>query len=78
MSDVCGCGPDDTDASGTAEVRAPDKVWQVTEFRFATASGLLIAIPVVIANNYFNKKIKVIMQNLEQLEKEALASYHKQ
>ena len=45
---------------------------------FATASGLLIAIPVVIANNYFNKKIKVIMQNLEQLEKEALASYHKQ
>lgn len=43
MSDVCGCGPDDTDASGTAEVRAPDKVWQVTEFRFATASGLLLA-----------------------------------
>lgn len=39
----------------------------------ATASGLLIAIPVVIANNYFNKKLKVIMQNLEQLAKSALA-----
>ena len=39
----------------------------------ATASGLLIAIPVVIANNYFNKKLKVIMQNLEQLSKAALA-----
>ena len=45
---------------------------------FATASGLLIAIPVVIANNYFSKKIKVINQNLEQLTKETLASYHKQ
>lgn len=39
----------------------------------ATAGGLLIAIPVVIANNYFNKKLKVIMQNLEQLAKAALA-----
>ncbi|MCL2025605.1 MAG: MotA/TolQ/ExbB proton channel family protein [Leptospirales bacterium] len=39
----------------------------------ATAGGLLIAIPVVIANNYFNKKLKVIMQNLEQLSKSALA-----
>jgi len=43
----------------------------------ATASGLLIAIPVVIANNYFNKKLKVINQNLEQLAKETLASYFK-
>ena len=39
----------------------------------ATAGGLFIAIPVVIANNYFNKKLKVIMQNLEQLSKSALA-----
>ena len=43
----------------------------------ATASGLLIAIPVVIANNYFNKKLKVINQNLDQLAKETLASYYK-
>ena len=42
----------------------------------ATACGLLIAIPVVMLNNYFNKKIKVIMQNLEVLSKEALATYH--
>jgi biopolymer transport protein ExbB len=42
----------------------------------ATASGLLIAIPVVIANNYFNKRLKVIMQNLEQLSKYTLASYY--
>jgi len=39
----------------------------------ATAGGLFIAIPVVIANNYFNRKLKVIMQNLEQLSKSALA-----
>ncbi|MGL4368422.1 MAG: MotA/TolQ/ExbB proton channel family protein [Spirochaetota bacterium] len=41
----------------------------------ATASGLLIAIPVVIANNYFSKKLKVTTQNLEMLAKETLASY---
>ena len=39
----------------------------------ATAGGLFIAIPVVIANNYFNKKLRVIMQNIEQLSKSALA-----
>ena len=42
----------------------------------ATACGLLIAIPVVIANNYFNRKLKVIMQNMEQVAKSAMASYY--
>ena len=40
----------------------------------ATACGLLIAIPVVILNNYFSKRVKVVMQNLEVLAKEALAA----
>jgi biopolymer transport protein ExbB/TolQ len=40
----------------------------------ATACGLLIAIPVVIANNYFSKRIKTTMQNIEIISKEALAS----
>jgi biopolymer transport protein ExbB len=40
----------------------------------ATACGLVIAIPVVIANNYFSKRIKTTMQNIEILSKEALAS----
>lgn len=40
----------------------------------ATACGLLIAIPVVMMNNYFNKRLKTIMQNLEILSKEALAA----
>jgi len=39
----------------------------------ATASGLLIAIPVVIANNYFNRKIKVMTQNMELIAQETLA-----
>ncbi|MCE9500505.1 MAG: MotA/TolQ/ExbB proton channel family protein [Leptospira sp.] len=41
---------------------------------FATAGGLFLAIPVVMVNNYFSKKVKVIMQNLEILSKEILAS----
>jgi biopolymer transport protein ExbB len=40
----------------------------------ATACGLLIAIPVVMMNNYYSKKLKTIMQNLEILSKEALAA----
>ncbi|HMV41941.1 MAG TPA: MotA/TolQ/ExbB proton channel family protein [Leptospiraceae bacterium] len=41
----------------------------------ATAAGLFVAIPVVMANNYFSKKLKVITQNLEILSKEFIASY---
>lgn len=41
----------------------------------ATAAGLFVAIPVVMANNYFNKKAKVMTQNLEILSKEFLATY---
>lgn len=41
----------------------------------ATAAGLFVAIPVVMANNYFNKKAKVIFQNLEILSREFIASY---
>ncbi len=40
----------------------------------ATACGLLIAIPVVMMNNFFSKRLKNIMQNLEILSREALAA----
>jgi biopolymer transport protein ExbB len=40
----------------------------------ATAAGLFIAIPVVMANNYFSKKVKIITQQLEILSKEFTAS----
>ncbi|MEM7180812.1 MAG: MotA/TolQ/ExbB proton channel family protein [Spirochaetota bacterium] len=43
---------------------------------FATAVGLLIAIPVVMINNYFTKKLKVFGQNLDILAKEFLATAH--
>jgi biopolymer transport protein ExbB len=36
----------------------------------ATAAGLFIAIPVVMANNYFSKKEKTIIQHLEIFSKE--------
>ena len=44
---------------------------------FATAFGLAIAIPIVIANNYFTRKIKVIIANMEFLGKEFLANLSK-
>jgi biopolymer transport protein ExbB len=40
----------------------------------ATACGLLIAIPVVMLNNYFSKRLDDIMQTLEIIEKETLAA----
>lgn len=43
----------------------------------ATAAGLFVAIPVVMVNNYFSKKLKVITQNLEILSKEFIASYNR-
>jgi biopolymer transport protein ExbB len=42
----------------------------------ATAAGLFIAIPVVMANNYFSKKVKIITQHLEILSREISASLH--
>ena len=41
----------------------------------ATAAGLFVAIPVVMVNNYFSKKLKVIIQNLEIISREFIASY---
>lgn len=41
----------------------------------ATAAGLAVAIPVVMANNYFTRKMKVIIANLEILSKEIHASF---
>jgi len=40
----------------------------------ATAAGLFVAIPVVMTNNFFSKKLKVISQNLEIISREFLAS----
>jgi biopolymer transport protein ExbB len=40
----------------------------------ATAAGLAIAIPVVMANNYFSRKIKIIMGNLEILSHEVIGN----
>jgi biopolymer transport protein ExbB len=44
----------------------------------ATAAGLAIAIPVVMINNLFARRIKTIMGNIEVLSKEFIASYHHQ
>ncbi|TGK19988.1 MotA/TolQ/ExbB proton channel family protein [Leptospira fluminis] len=40
----------------------------------ATAAGLAVAIPVVMANNYFTRKLKIIQSNLDILAKEFLAN----
>ncbi|TGK01893.1 MotA/TolQ/ExbB proton channel family protein [Leptospira langatensis] len=40
----------------------------------ATAVGLAVAIPVVMANNYFTRKLKIIQANLDILSREFLAS----
>ena len=40
---------------------------------FATAFGLAIAIPIVMVNNYFTRKIKVIISKMEAISKEFLA-----
>ena len=46
----------------------------ISKALYATAFGLFIAIPVVMANNYFSKKVKIIVQHLEILSREISAS----
>ena len=41
-----------------------------------TAIGLIIAIPSVMCNNYFNRRLKVMTQTMEQIIDNTLASYH--
>ncbi len=50
----------------------------ISKALLATAAGLFIAIPVVIANNYFSRKIKTIIQHLEIFSREINASLHSQ
>jgi biopolymer transport protein ExbB len=48
----------------------------ISKALYATAFGLFIAIPVVMANNYFSKKVKIIVQHLEILSKEISAGLY--
>lgn len=42
MSDACGCGHEEPDTPDEGEERAPAKLWQVREIRFAAVSGLFL------------------------------------
>ena len=42
MSDACGCGHEEPDTPDVREARAPAKLWQVREIRFAAVSGLFL------------------------------------
>lgn len=48
----------------------------ISKALYATAFGLFIAIPVVMANNYLSKKVKIIIQHLEIFSREINASLH--
>jgi biopolymer transport protein ExbB len=41
----------------------------------ATAAGLAIAIPVVMVNNFFSRKMKVIIANMEILSREFIGNF---
>jgi biopolymer transport protein ExbB len=59
---------------GTLGASGADVVMRsISTALLATAGGLGVAIPVVMANNYFSRKAKVILQNLEILKQEFIA-----
>ena len=39
MSDAC-CGPQEPRPAGAEEEHEPERIWEVTELRFAAGSGL--------------------------------------
>ncbi len=47
MSDACGCG-DDAPRGDEGEERGPQRLWEVSELRFAAASGLLLVASLVV------------------------------
>jgi cation-transporting ATPase G len=49
VSDACGCGDDEPRADGkTGEERGPERLWEVSELRFAAVSGLLLLASLVV------------------------------
>ena len=42
MSDACGCGHDEARGPDEQEEHPPEKLWQVSEIRFAAVSGLFL------------------------------------
>ncbi|WP_026930170.1 heavy metal translocating P-type ATPase [Glycomyces tenuis] len=42
MSDACGCGHDEPDTGAEAEEHEPERLWEVSELRFAAVSGAFL------------------------------------
>ncbi|QJY47814.1 heavy metal translocating P-type ATPase [Pseudonocardia broussonetiae] len=47
MSDACGCGDDEPRGDEGAE-REPERLWEVSELRFAAGSGVLLAASLIV------------------------------
>ncbi len=63
----------DLGQAGNAATGATTVMTGISEALVATAMGLLVAIPAVIAYNYFNKKVKEFAANAETIERIILA-----
>jgi biopolymer transport protein ExbB len=63
----------DLGQAGNAAAGATTVMTGISEALVATAMGLLVAIPAVIAYNYFNKKVKEFAANAETIERIILA-----
>ncbi len=66
----------DLGASGGSAAGATTVMTGISEALVATAMGLLVAIPAVIAYNYFSKKVKEFSANAETIERIILAHMH--
>ncbi len=63
----------DLGQAGNAAAGATTVMSGISEALVATAMGLLVAIPAVIAYNYFNKKVREFAANAETIERIILA-----
>ena len=63
----------DLGQAGASQAGATTVMTGISEALVATAMGLLVAIPAVIAYNYFNKKVKEFAANAETIERIILA-----
>jgi len=61
MSEACGCGPDEP---STGEQEKPERLWEVSEIRFAAGSGVLLLAAVIAGSVGAPPLVPVIVQAL--------------
>ena len=64
MTDACGCGSDEPrEDSNELEEQEPERLWEVSELRFAAAAGLFLVAGFVRASSFFCTAVSFLLSS---------------